>query len=222
MNYIKFISNIAVDEKYIIGREKYVNSAVLISIVRMDDKEFILFQKRSKTVRQPGEVSFPGGHFELTKDKDFLSTAIRETCEELGISKQNITILGKLGTLVAPMGVIVEAYIGVLNINSIEELEIDKKEVDRIFLIPLKYFLDNKPDEYYTSIEIHPFTINERGDRIDHFPVKELGLPDKYLVPWKRGKHRVLVYKTSEEIIWGITAELIFELSQKLKEEIDK
>jgi hypothetical protein len=31
-----------------------------------------------------------------------------------------------------------------------------------------------------------------------------------------------LVYKTSEEIIWGITAELIFELSNKLKEQIDK
>lgn len=222
MDYIKFISNITVNENYLIGREKYINSAVLISIVRLHKEDYILFQKRSKTVRQPGEVSFPGGHFESISDKDFRSTAVRESCEELGIKEQNITVLGKFGTLVAPMGVIVEAYIGILDIKSIDELKIDKKEVDRIFLIPLKYFLDNNPDEYYTSIEIHPFTLNESGQRVDHFPVKELGLPDKYSVPWKRGKHRVLVYKTDEEIIWGITAELIFELSQKLKAEIDK
>ena len=146
---------------------------------------------------------------------------MRETCEELGINEQQITMLGKLGTLVAPMAVVVEAYIGILNLNSVNDLEIDEKEVERIFLIPLKYFLDNKPDEYYTNIEIHPFTINESGQRIDHFPVTELGLPEQYSIPWKRGKHRILVYKTTEEIIWGITAELIFELSQKLKENID-
>ena len=40
--------------------------------------------------------------------------------------------------------------------------------------------------------------------------------------PWRRGKHRVLVYKNTEEVIWGITAELVFELTNKLKEQIDK
>lgn len=221
MNLIEKISLLFSNGSAIIGSEKYINSAVLIPIVILKGTEFILFQKRSKNVRQPGEVSFPGGHFELKKDKDLLSTAVRETCEELGINEQQITMLGKLGTLVAPMAVVVEAYIGILNLNSVNDLEIDEKEVERIFLIPLKYFLDNKPDEYYTNIEIHPFTINESGQRIDHFPVTELGLPEQYSIPWKRGKHRILVYKTTEEIIWGITAELIFELSQKLKENID-
>jgi hypothetical protein len=41
-------------------------------------------------------------------------------------------------------------------------------------------------------------------------------------LPWTQGKHRVLVYKTSEEVIWGITAELIFELANRMKEQIDK
>ena len=222
MDYISKLKLIIASDCSIIGREKYLNSAVLIPIVLIEGTEFILFQKRSQTVRQPGEVSFPGGHFESKKDKDFLSTALRETCEELGISEQQINVLGKLGTLVASMGVIVEAYIGVLNVKSVDELEIDIKEVERVFFIPLKYFIDNKPDEYYTNLEIHPFTIDENGNRIDHFPVKELGLPEQYSKPWKRGKHIVLVYKTDQEIIWGITAKLIFELSQKLKVEIDK
>lgn len=217
MDHILKLKNIFTEDCSIIGREKYLNSAVLIPIVFKEGNEFVLFQKRSQSVRQPGEVSFPGGHFESKKDKDYLSTAIRETCEELGINENQITVIGKLGTLVAPMAVVVEAYVGVLNIASVEELFIDKKEVDRIFLIPLKYFLDSKPDEYHTSIEIHPFTVDEKGIRIHHLPVKELRLPEMYSIPWKRVKHRVLIYNTNEEIIWGITAELIYELSQKLK-----
>ena len=120
------------------------------------------------------------------------------------------------------MGVIVETYLGVLNIDSLDELKIDYKEVDRIFLIPLEYFLNNKPQEYFTRLELHPFMTKEDGEIIELLPVKELGLPEKYSLPWTQGKHRVLVYKTSEEVIWGITAELIFELANRMKEQIGK
>ena len=56
----------------IIGKDLYLNSAVLLPIVIIDNTEFVLFQKRSSTVRQPGEVSFPGGHFDSRYDDDFL------------------------------------------------------------------------------------------------------------------------------------------------------
>jgi len=222
MDYLNTLGRIVVKNCSIIGKDLYINSAVLIPIIVIDKTEFVLFQKRSSTVRQPGEVSFPGGHFNSRFDNDFLSTATRETCEELGIEKDKISVLGKIGTLVAPMGVIVEAYLGILNINSLDVLKIDHKEVDRIFVIPLEYFISNKPDEYFTRLELHPFMTKEDGEKVELLPVKELGLPEKYSIPWTNGKHRVLVYRTSEEVIWGITAELIFELSTKLKEQIDK
>lgn len=222
MKYQNHIHALIQQDSSIIGREKYLNSAVLIPIVQVDNKEYFLFQKRSKSVRQPGEVSFPGGHFEKSKDKDFRSTAVRETCEELGINEQQISILGKLGTLVAPMGVIVEAYIGKLNINSLDELKIDTKEVEKIFIVPIDFFIKNNPSEFTTRLELHPTITNESGDREELLPVKDLGLPDRYALPWRRGKHRVLVYKNTEEVIWGITAELVFELTNKLKEQIDK
>lgn len=222
MKYQNHIHALIQQDSSIIGREKYLNSAVLIPIVQVDNKEYFLFQKRSKSVRQPGEVSFPGGHFEKSKDKDFQSTAVRETCEELGINEQQISILGKLGTLVAPMGVIVEAYIGKLNINSLDELKIDTKEVEKIFIVPIDFFINNNPSEFTTRLELHPTITNESGDREELLPVKDLGLPDRYSLPWTRGKHRVLVYKNTEEVIWGITAELVFELTNKLKEQIDK
>ncbi|HEX9251343.1 MAG TPA: CoA pyrophosphatase [Ignavibacteriaceae bacterium] len=222
MNYLDKLEKVITQNCSIIAKELYLNSAVLIPIVFLNDTEFVLFQKRSSTVRQPGEVSFPGGHYDSNCDKDFLSTAIRETCEELGIEKSKIIVIGSIGTLVGQMGVIVEAYLGILKINSLNELKLDHKEVDRVFLIPLEYFINNKPDEYFTRLEIHPYLIKEDGEKVELLPVKELGLPEKYSLPWTQGRHRVLVYKTSEEIIWGITAELIFELSNKLKEKIDK
>jgi len=220
--YLKLFPGNDSDQLVIIGREKYINSAVLIPIIEIAGTEYLLFQKRSQSVRQPGEVSFPGGHFESNKDKDFLATAVRETCEELGIEQNKISILGKLGTLVAPMGLIVETYIGKLHIASLTELKIDKKEVEKVFVVPVEYFVENLPAEFITRLEVHPFVKNENGEKEELLPVKDLGLPDRYSVPWTRGKHRVLVYKDTEEIIWGITAELVFELSKKIKEKIDK
>ena len=222
MDYHDKLEKIVTKNCSIIGKDLYLNSAVLIPIIVLDNSEFVLFEKRSSTVRQPGEISFPGGHFDLRYDKDFLSTAIRETSEELGIENTCIEIIGSIGTLVAPMGVIVETYLGILKINSLDELKIDHKEVERFFLIPLKYFINNKPEVYFTRLELYPYITKEDGEKEELLPVKELGLPEKYSLPWTRGKHRVLVYKTSEEVIWGITAELIFELSKRVKEQIDK
>lgn len=222
MKYLNHISKLHSSEPTILGRKKYLNSAVLITIVEIDNKEYFLFEKRSKSVRQPGEVSFPGGHFDKVKDLDFQSTAIRETCEELGIEESRINVLGKLGTLVAPMGVIVEAYVGKLNIKSLSELKIDTTEVEKIFIVPIEFFIQNNPSEFTTRLELHPTITNESGGKEELLPVKDIGLPERYALPWTGGKHRILIYKNTEEVIWGITAELVYELSNKLKEQIDK
>lgn len=218
MNYADKLQNIITNECSIIGKEKFLNSAVIIPIININNHEYILFQKRSAAVRQPGEVSFPGGHLNLLLDKDYLSTAIRETCEELGINKAKINVIGRLGTLVAPMGVIVETFVGYLEIDNLEELNIDTNEVERIFILPLEYFVKNNPEEYFTRLEMHPFALDVNGERQELLPVNELGLPERYASPWVDGKHRVFVYRTSEEVIWGITAELIYELSKKLRD----
>jgi len=215
--FIELIPKIFSEYSLIIGKDRYLNSAVLIPLIQLNGKEYLLFEKRSTEVRQPGEISFPGGHFETSKDKDFMDTAIRETIEELGIAANKITILGKLGTLVTPMGIIVETYIGKLEIESLEELKYDSKEVDKIFLVPLEFFYNNEPEKYENQLQLHPYIVDENGDKIDLLPVRELGLPERYANPWKKGKHRVLVYRYENEIIWGITAELIYELVNRIR-----
>lgn len=215
--YIELIPKIFSKHSEIIGKDRYLNSAVLIPLIKLNEKEYLLFEKRSIEVRQPGEISFPGGHFDISKDNDFLDTATRETVEELGISPNKLTILGKLGTLVTPMGIIVETYIGKMEIESLEELKFDNKEVDKIFLVPLEFFLVNEPEKYENQLQLHPYIVDDNGEKIDLLPVRELGLPERYANPWKKGKHRVLVYRYGSEIIWGITAELIYELVNRIK-----
>jgi len=217
MFYSDKLTNIFPNDCQIIGKEKYLNTAVLVPILNINNTEYLLFEKRSANVRQPGEISFPGGHIDLKLDIDSRSAAVRETSEELGIKTDKIKVIGKLGTLVTPLSVLVETFVGYLNINNIDELKIDSKEVDRIFIIPLNYFVKNDPEEYNTRIELHPYRLDENGNKHELLPVKELGLPSKYSNSYTKGKHRVLVYRTSEEIIWGITAEIIFDLSKKLR-----
>ena len=200
----------------ILGKDKYFNSAVLVPLVEIDNKFHLLFEKRANHIRQGGEVSFPGGEFDHKKDQGLRHTALRETCEELGLPSEKIKILGKIGTLVAPMGVTVDAFVGLISIKSQDELSIDKNEVEKVFLVPIDHFLKKKPEEYTVKLEVHPSYKDENGKNVELLPVQKLGLPERYSKPWKNGFHRVLVYNSAEEVIWGITAEIVFELCRMI------
>lgn len=200
----------------VLGKDKYFNSAVIIPLIEVEDKFHILFEKRSNHIRQGGEVSFPGGEFDPKKDQGLRQTALRETTEELGITAEKIKIIGKLGTLVAPMGVTVDPFVGFLPIKNLTELSIDKNEVEKVFSVPVEYFLKRKPDEYTVKLEVHPTQIDENGKEVELLPVQKLGLPSRYSKPWKNGFHRVLVYNSTEEVIWGITAEIVYEFCRML------
>ena len=74
---------------YINGHENMKKASVLIPIINIDGSHFILFEVRSKSLRsQPSEISFPGGMIE--KGESPIEACIRETCEELGTTKDNI------------------------------------------------------------------------------------------------------------------------------------
>ena len=200
----------------ILGKDKYFNSAILIPLIEVEDKYHLLFEKRANNIRQGGEVSFPGGEFDPKKDQTLRQTAIRETSEELGIPVDKINIIGKIGTLVAPMGITVDPFVGFLSIKDLNEISIDKNEVEKIFLVPVDHFLNKKPDEYTVKLEVHPSYTDKKGKEIELLPVQKLGLPPKYSKPWKNGFHRILVYNSTEEVIWGITAEIVYELCRMI------
>ncbi len=71
-------------------------SAVLVPLFMRDGRLHALFTKRREDLsRHPGEISFPGGRRE-DADPDLLTTALRETEEEIGLDRTRVTLAGAL------------------------------------------------------------------------------------------------------------------------------
>ncbi|MBI5671100.1 MAG: CoA pyrophosphatase [Chloroflexi bacterium] len=68
----------------------------------LDDRLQLVLTRRTDTLRgHSGQISFPGGRRD-PQDESFAATALRETCEELGLCEQDITILGALTPIYIP------------------------------------------------------------------------------------------------------------------------
>ncbi len=201
----------------ILRKDEFFNSAVIIPFVLIEGEYHLLFEKRAANIRQGGEICFPGGEYDPKLDKNFTETAVRETVEELGIAIEKIKVLGILDTLIGPMGVTVDSCIGILDINSIDELDFDESEVESVFLVPVSWFQNNPPEEYFVQLVVHPHYTDEKGNVVQLLPSQELELPDKYNRPWRAGKRKIYVYKLKEGVLWGLTAALVREIVNRLK-----
>lgn len=190
---------------------------MLVPFINIGNEYHLLLQKRAKSIRQGSEICFPGGKYEPENDADYQATAVRETVEELGINPDCIDVLGRLGTHIAPMGAAVDPFIGRLNIPSLDMLTIDVNDVEKIFSIPFSFFLEQPPEIYAVRLEIQTYYIHKDGEKEVLFPSEELGLPPIYHKPCGGQKHRVFVYRTADGIIWGITAEIVYELVKLFK-----
>ncbi|PID29740.1 MAG: coenzyme A pyrophosphatase [Candidatus Cloacimonadota bacterium] len=203
-----------------IGKEDFFASSILLTFYRKKGEIFFIFQKRASGIRQGGEISFPGGGRNHS-DKNGAETAVRETEEELGISRNKIILLGSLGMIFAPVGSIAEVYCAELKINSITELFPNKAEVEYCFDVPLTFFRENKPDIYEVIIKMHPYAISE-GKRKILLPAKNLGINPRYRNPYGNARSKVLFYNFRGEIIWGLTAKIVhnfINLSTKQEKE---
>jgi len=197
------------------GRDEYFNSVVLLLLIPVDGEYHIIFEKRASSIPQGGEVCLPGGKCELNESLE--TTAIRETTEELGISASSIQILGQLDTVIAPLGVIVDIFVGFSDI-SITDMQVNQKEVEKVFTVPLSYFENTTPEEYKVMIKVHPTYIDENTNKeVVLLPSSELGVPEKYGHPWGKLSNKVFVYKTEGEIIWGITARIVRDFANKMR-----
>lgn len=196
-------------------KEEYFNCVVLVLLIAIEDVYYLIFEKRAPSIRQGGEVCFPGGKID-EEDTTLEETALRETYEELGISKEHIELIGRLDTIVNPVGTTIDAFVGITDI-SLDQIHVNPDEVSYVITVPLDYFLKHNPEKYSTKVKMHPSYVDKAtGNEIILLPSEGLGLPERYKKPWGDFDYDVLLYKVQGEIIWGITARLIYDLVDQI------
>lgn len=179
-------------------------SSVLMPIFKTENGYEFLFCKRSMSLKhQPGDICVPGGRRENNETP--LETALRETCEEIGVCSENIEILGETDFVVTAYGSVITPFVGLIHGVSPSDIIINKDEVDEIFLVPLSFFMNTEPEIHYVNIKF---------DIPDDFPFEHIVGGRNY--PWSVGNQPELFYFYDKYVIWGFTARIVNNLCKIL------
>jgi coenzyme A diphosphatase NUDT7 len=183
-------------ERNILGHEKALKSAVFIPLLKVDDEWHILFEVRSHQLkRQPGEICFPGGRVD-EDDKTDLDAAIRETCEELQISKANIQLLGSLDIFASSQFFLVYPHVGIIKEHT--AIAPNPGEVEEVFTFPLSWLMNHEPELHHLEMEI-------KSDQDFPFDL----IPNGKEYNWRTNHIPEYFYLYKDRVIWGLTARIL-------------
>lgn len=168
-----------------IKREGQRRAAVLFPFVKRDEWYVVLTQRPETMPSHPGQVAFPGGKAEI--GETIAQTALRETEEEIGVSSDEIELLGRLPSFDAVSHYRVTPFVGI--ITSTAQIRPDPHEVESVFEVPVSFLMNPgnhvRRDIFFDGKDHEMFDMPYDG-------------PD--------GRHRN---------IWGMTAMTIYRLWQR-------
>ena len=163
--------------------EKLTPAAVLMPLIdHADGMTVLLTQRTAHLSSHAGQISFPGGRFEAS-DGTPENTALRETEEEIGLTRAHIEVLGRLSVRETGTGYRVVPVVGV--ITPPFPVTPDPHEVAEVFEVPLSFVLNPANHRFETRI----------------------------MSGVQRQFYSVLY---GDYYIWGLTARLLVNLSQRL------
>lgn len=162
------------------------SAAVLIPLVQRDEGLTVLLTQRTAHLNDhAGQISFPGGRTEPHDDGP-VATALRETEEEVGLSRAHVRVLGSLPMYQTATNFQVIPVVAV--VQPPFELKPDDFEVAEVFEVPLAFLMD-------------PTNHQEKFIQTPGGPRRYFAMP--YSAPNSPGK---------EYFIWGATAAMLRNL----------
>lgn len=196
MELEKIITKLTHHTPKILGSENFSNYAVMVPLIEKEDGIHVLLEVRSLELRrQPGEICFPGGRIDA-EDIDEEEAAIRETVEELGISKEHISNVNPLDYMISPFGMIIYPFVGY--INKPNTIVPNPSEVGEIFTVPLSFFINNEPEIYHIEFKAEPE---------ENFPFDLIVGGENY--NWRTRGLEEYFYRYQGKVIWGLTAKIL-------------
>ena len=118
-----------------------VSAAVLLPIYYKEGEYYILFTKRTESVKDhKGQISFPGGAYE-EQDGTLFQTALRESAEEIGLPSETVELLGELDDLrTIGTSYIISPFVAAISWPY--PLKVYQAEVEEIIEAPISALLD--------------------------------------------------------------------------------
>ena len=119
---------------------KVTHAAVLIPLLLKPDGLSVLLTQRTEHLRDHGgQISFPGGRMD-SEDANSYDTALRESEEEIGLSRDQVEIIGQLPEYLTVSGYSVIPIVGLVKPQA--EYALDHFEVADVFEVPLRFLMD--------------------------------------------------------------------------------
>ena len=129
-----------------------------------ETKLILILRKTYKGVHS-AQVGFPGGKLEA-QDRTIQDAALRETEEEVGVSRDTISVLKKLTEIyIPPSNFFVQPFLGITSESP--KFVPQEKEVEALIEVTLQDFMNDVniitqtlSTSYATSIEVPAFKLN--------------------------------------------------------------
>jgi len=143
------------------------NAAVMMLLYPRNEKTFfVLILRNAYKGVHSSQIAFPGGKWEK-EDQSFEHTALRETCEEVGIGRGDITVVRELSRIyIPPSNFVVYPFLAYCEKPPI--FTPDPREVAGIIEVDLDDFLDEsnvvdmiRTVSYASEISVPGFKIGE-------------------------------------------------------------
>lgn len=147
----------------IVDQPSLAQAGVLVAITDEDNPHLVLTRRASHLSTHSGEVAFAGGKRDET-DPDIIFTALREAEEEINLASQEVEVIGELDQVVSRFGYVVTPIVGIIPADVSFTANLD--ELDAVFKVPLKFFLETQPHDYFQRGKISIPSYHYEGFRI--------------------------------------------------------
>ena len=110
-------------------------AGVMVLLFQREEEYTVILNRRTRMVgHHKGEISFPGGRMEAG-DEGLLDTALRETFEEMGISREKIQVLGRIDDMQTKTGYMIRPFVGVIDYPY--NYRLSNEEVEEVLEMPV-------------------------------------------------------------------------------------